>query len=139
MTHDDFHFIKHFTAEEIMSTGASLASVQYDTIHYLDNVRKMIGKPFRLLRGGLTTGKHSAPEHKQGKAVDFTVDGLTEADVTYLVFTLISCGFRGIGVYRNSIGALSFHADTRAELATWYGTKSIGEQNWTYSKLRMQF
>ena len=62
--------IAHFTAEEIEATGANLAHVQIRLLAAMERFREGLGRPFKLIKDGMTTGKHKAPEHLAGLAVD---------------------------------------------------------------------
>lgn len=138
MKHTDFVHIQYFNAREVENTGAKIEDVEYELIHNLDRLRQMLKKRIHLLPNGLTTGKHSSKEHKEGKAVDFTIQGITAKDVVKVVVLSSSIGFKGIGVYRNEKGAYSFHMDLRNEVALWKGTKYEGG-GWNHSGLTFNF
>lgn len=127
--------IHNFTAKEIKDTGARLEEVQLLTIFRLNMFRVSVGKKIKLQKNGLTTGEHSSPEHKDGKAVDFYFDdgSLAGKSITEIVFMLVSCGFHGIGVYHNG-KAYSFHADIGQRLRSWTAIKDK-TNNWQYSQL----
>jgi hypothetical protein len=120
-----------FPDEEIRRTGADPSDIDAGLLRALNAVRHEIGVPFHLLRNGLTTGGHSSPMHKAGKAADFTVRGCDAALAYRVAITAASHGFRGIGVYRNFAGAFSFHLDLReGSIAVWYGIKGAADNEW---------
>ncbi len=131
--------ITHFTPEEIQATGADLDKVQGKLIIAMEEFRKVLGRPFVLVKDGMTTGNHKAPEHAGGLAVDGYVPGLDGKDdpiTSEDVFkAALKAGFRGIGIYWN--GALySFHLDLRKDFSFWTGTKPTpGKPGWNYGKL----
>ena len=119
----------YFSAEEIRSTGSDPADIDAGLLRALNAVRHEIGVPFHLLRNGMTTGVHSSPRHKEGKAVDFTVRGCDAALAFRVAITAASHGFRGIGVYRNFAGAFSFHVELVEcdKMPLWYGIKGAAD------------
>lgn len=130
--------IAHFTAEEIEATGANLAHVQIRLLTAMERFREKLGRPFKLIPGGMTTGNHKAPEHAAGLAVDGFVpglDGVADTITAEDVFkAALGAGFRGIGVYWNG-SIYSFHLDLRPVLSFWTGTKAPGAAGWNYGKL----
>ncbi len=125
MKREDFSHFEFFTLEEVEKTGADISRVKFKTMAAIDNARRMFGKPFHLLYNGMTSGKHTAKQHPNGEAIDFYVNGITPEEEVKLVIALAASGFHGIGIYRNKVGGVSIHADTREEIATWYGRKTI--------------
>lgn len=130
--------IRHFTPEEIEATGADLKKVQVVLVAAMDRFREILGRPFKLIKDGMTTGHHKAPEHAAGLAVDGFVPGLdgvadpiTAEDV---LKAALKAGFHGIGVYWNG-GIYSFHFDLRPDFSFWTGTKSPSVPGWNYGKL----
>lgn len=141
MHRQDFHDwkIKYFTPEEFESTGAILDHVQLQLALAMDRFRGYMGRPFALIKHGMTTGKHKAPEHATGLAVDGYVprlddphDNIKAEDVFK---DALLAGFRGIGVYWNG-RIYSFHLDLRPDFSFWTGNKpSPGAGDWKYGKL----
>ncbi|GEM_PF-2089285 len=130
--------IKHFTAEEIEATGADIAKVQLSLVVAMDRFRGYLGRPFNLIKDGMTTGKHKAPEHPSGLAVDGFVPGLDGITSPITAEDVLKCavkaGFHGIGIYWNGL-IYSFHLDLRPEYSFWTGTKKPGGGSWEYGKL----
>jgi hypothetical protein len=95
--------IKHFTPEEIEATGADLKRVQRVLVIAMDQFRGFLGRPFTLIKHGMTTGIHKAPEHPAGLAVDGFIPGLDGVDdpftAEHVFKAALKAGFRGIGVY----------------------------------------
>lgn len=138
MFRTDFTLIKHFSPMEVRATGAKLEDVQFVTIHCLDRLRTILGKPIKLLRNGLTTGKHSSKLHGQGKAVDFYVVDIEEHDIIKLLLAASSIGFTDMGVYKNTQGVYSFHLGLGSNYKTWSATKD-SHGNWVYKALTIKF
>jgi hypothetical protein len=137
MNEQDFqtYGIIDFTPADIVSTGASLESVDVRMIKILQAFRTPIGKRIGLLYNGLTTGSHRSIEHSSGRAVDFYfLDGLTKDEINPVVWVMIRSGFNGIGVYWNG-QAFSFHGDLRENPAAWAGKKSRIDDPWVYNNL----
>lgn len=140
MNRNDFQDwkIEHFTADEIEATGAILAHVQIRLIVAMERFRVALGRPFKLIVGGMTTGNHKAPEHAAGLAVDGFVPGLDGVDDPITAEDVFKAalhgGFHGIGVYWNG-GIYSFHLDLRPKFSFWTGVKSPGVSGWKYGKL----
>jgi hypothetical protein len=128
--------IFNFTPREIERTGASLKSVRIETMVVLQEVRSQMAMPFILIHNGLTTGNHVAPEHADGRAVDFTIPSIRPEDFRRLVVYAVRAGFCGIGLYWNSV-AYSFHLDLRPieRFAIWGTAKRMpGSPGWDVSK-----
>lgn len=130
MKEQDFAHIKYFDKKEIELTGSRIEEVQYETIRKLDDTREMLGCGIYILKNGLTTGEHGSQEHPDGKAVDFITAEERKAEVMHNV--LMTCGFRGFGIYWNTIKN-SYHADL-GRYRTWKGMKMEGGV-WVYSDL----
>jgi hypothetical protein len=131
----DFNGIRYFTAEEVEATGAKIEDVQENTIITIDRLRAELGRPIKLVRNGITTGKHSSHRHYNGNAIDFTIDGLSHKEAVQVALLMASVGFRGIGVYFNG-SSYSFHGDFRANLTTWFGVKAGYGKEWSYKALQ---
>jgi len=120
--------IKHIYPEDIIDTGATLESVQCETISKLDRLFGMLKVRCHLIKNGITTGQHVAPEHPAGLAVDFWVEsGPSHYEILERV---LDCGFRGRGLYWNG-KILSYHADLREHHASWCWKKKAPGQPWT--------
>lgn len=131
----DFEQVKYFTQQEIESTGANIDDVQYVLIEKLSELREAIDRPIKLQKNGITSGKHSAIEHKAGLAIDFYIADLNDYDVVKVILIASEIGFKGIGVYWNG-RMWSFHLDLRPELKTWLGTKNEPGYAWEYKQLK---
>jgi hypothetical protein len=122
---EELKTIRNFTKKEIEATGASLSSVKYQLMSGLDQVRIKIRRRIILLKNGLTTGIHSSIFHPNGLAVDFVLDErdgkVTNHEIYLLVRSAIDAGFKGIGIYKNTKGYISFHLDMRDYLTIWKG------------------
>ncbi len=136
MNKTDFYRISYFTEEEIIKTGAKIEDIDFELIHKLDKVRDIIGIPIHLLENGLTSGEHSSPLHRQGKAVDFYVKGITHDQAVRIVLECASMGFKHCGVYWNGV-QYSFHMALGNQLKTWFARKDK-YNNWTYSGLEFK-
>ena len=120
---------------DVEETGASLDSVQAQTIATLQNVVDTIERPARLIKNGLTTGSHNAKEHAVGLAVDFYfINKVDKSEINQIIFAMIRAGFNGIGVYWNG-NIFSFHGDLRATPVVWRGEKSGIEEQWKYTTI----
>jgi len=143
MTPEQAEDLRYFTAAEIERTGARLQDVQLELMQALDSLRHELGRRIKLLKNGMTTGKHSSREHPEGRAVDFTLDnrdGPITQDTLYLIFTLgIRLGFRGFGYYFNG-KTWSFHLDLRSGCDIWTGRKKApGKGAWIYKRMSIGF
>src|SRR5690554_947815 len=131
MTPENFLTLRYFTHSEVIGSGANIKDVKFETMYRLDNFRHDLGVPVYLLNNGLTTGKHSSPEHPNGEAADVC----TGASMP--VWTVYKCAlknqFRGFGVYWNGI-AYSYHLDIGAEYRQWTGVPD-GKGNWRFGSL----
>jgi hypothetical protein len=135
---EDFATIKHFKPAEITATGANIADIQKELIVAYDKFRELIGRPIHLIKDGITTGNHKAPEHGEGKAGDCWIDGAELPDPLVLACA-IKAGFRGIGIYWNQ-KQKSYHLDLRADYTFWNAKKSVPRNAfektvWIYGKL----
>lgn len=124
-------------------TGANISIVKFSLLLGLDRVRRDLSRRIILLRNGLTSGEHSAPEHRQGIAVDFTFlpkDGPIDQSCLYtLLKAAIDHGFRGVGFYFNGI-MWSFHLDLRKDLTLWTGRKAEpGKGPWVLKQMSVGF
>lgn len=135
MRSEDFEIydIHNFTIKEIVDTNADFFGVELRTIKTLDIVRDILKVPIYLNFNGINSGYHESIEHKEGKAVDFTIKNKKNY---YKVFkTLLRAGFKGIGIYYTEDTMLyNFHADT-GEYRFWSGVKLKNKTSWEYGKL----
>lgn len=138
MIKEDFkkYYITNYTPEEVEATGAKLKDVQPQTMIAIQAFRTALNRKVKLIVNGMTTGKHKAPEHPGGLAVDCMLD---EKDgpvaINTLVEAALNAGFKGIGIYWNGV-VFSFHFDLRKEYQLWYGSKpKPGVGDWTYRDL----
>jgi len=138
MIKEDFkkYGIVNYTPEEVEATGAKLEAVQARTMIALQAFRTALNRRVKLIPNGMTTGKHKAPEHPAGLAVDcmlYAEDG--KIAVNTLVEAALNAGFRGIGIYWNGV-LFSFHLDLRKSYQLWYGEKpKPGVGDWKYRDL----
>lgn len=129
--------IDNFTPAEIEDTGANLKDVQKETIISIQKFRIYIRRRVKLLRNGITTGRHKASEHPRGLAIDgylLPEDGFIDV---HLIFKgALEAGFRGIGIYWNQV-LYSFHLDLRKIRAHWCGVKDTkrGINTWQFYSL----
>jgi len=131
MTPENFLMLNYFTQSEVESTGANIKDVKFELMFRLDAFRRDLGAPVYLLNNGLTTGKHSSPEHPNGEAADVCTGAIMP------VWTVYKCAlknqFRGFGVYWNGI-AYSYHLDIGTEYRQWTGIPD-GKGNWKFGTL----
>ena len=125
MKSEDFNKLPNFTELEVGRTGANFGDVEFDTMLCLQMVRSELGLVIRLIKNGLTTGKHQSKTHHDGKAVDFHFD--VYVSPIKVIVAMIQSGFKGIGVYKNAKGFYSYHGDTRSEFGCWYREYSEDE------------
>ena len=132
---ENFKGIKYFTQAEVEATGAAIKDVQLGLMLALDLFRDKIGRAISLLVNGMTTGDHKAEEHPAGEAADIFFKDGKEADLQQFIVVAILCGFRGIGIYVNDKGQISFHLDLRQNLVIWRAVKNKKTKEWTYTTL----
>lgn len=130
MTKENFKLITYFTQKEIETTGAKIEDIDFRTLKTLDRLRSKIGIPIKLQINGITTGRHSSPYHKFGKAVDFYFIKPINFRLVYDKMLLI--GFNGIGIYWNG-KMYSYHGDSGDSFRFWKAKKIKGV--WQYSEL----
>ena len=128
----DFESIMYFRPKEITDTGATLGSVQLMLIQHLDNFRAILGCPVRLIKNGLTTGRHASKMHVNGLAADVTMDTI---EPNAVLRAALEAYFRGIGFYARNSKWVSVHLDLRPEYAFWRGVKHGNETAWRYLPL----
>ena len=94
--------------------GCGLDTVDYMTLLVLEDVRSEMGKPIRITSGcrceahNLHVGGSKGSQHLTGRAADFTVAGVSAAEVqAYLKFRYPD--LYGIGCYEDFT-----HVDTRS-------------------------
>ena len=79
--------------------------------------------------------KNQKGYHPLGMATDVFCP-LRKVSVNTFVEHALSVGFRGIGVYVNAEGILSFHLDIReGPIQLWSATKEKRSDPWTYGSL----
>jgi hypothetical protein len=122
MLSENFKSLKFFTQREVEATGANIKDVQLGLMLGIDLFRGKIDALIHLLKNGMTTGDHKAEEHPKGEAIDFYFD--IAMDIRKFIVTAILCGFRGIGIYINDKGQISFHLDLRPDLTIWKAKKN---------------
>lgn len=131
MTPENFLILRYFTQSEVEGTSADIKDVKLELMYRLDSFRHDLGVPVYLLNNGLTTGKHSSPEHQKGEAADVCTGAIMP------VWTVYKCAlknqFRGFGVYWNGI-AYSYHLDIGSEHRQWTGVPD-GKGNWKFGTL----
>ena len=135
MTRDDFAMIENFTEREVLRTGADLHMVKFNTLHKLDLFRITCNRRIKLIKHGMTSGKHSSIYHPNGEAIDFTFyhkDGYV--DVSKMFKNALYTGFKGIGFYWNS-RIISMHLDTGVDYRFWSAEKFLRERKWRYLPL----
>lgn len=134
MTEIEIANISFFTKEEIENTGALLEDVSVDLFLRLQILRAHLNRRILLLENGLTTGKHSAYQHAQGLACDFTLhphDGDVHMKDIFVAATN-SIDFKGFGAYWNG-AQYSFHVDIRDTFSEWGAIKK--NNKWLYFSL----
>lgn len=119
--------MNYFPPSEVERTGANFLDVDPYSYGLLNCMRERLGIPMYLIRNGITTGKHRARQHAQGKAFDFHLNGKGTPD--RVVYAALHAGFRGIGVYWNG-RAHSYHVDTRENYTFWKAER-VGP-DWVY-------
>lgn len=128
---------EHFSVYEIKQ-HLDQTMCDYNSINIvmdkLSKLRKKLGHKMYIL--SLNKGTHEPKSyHYKSKAVDVYIKDITKNDVQLIVIDAVLCGFKGIGVYKNSMSVYSFHFDIGDVLCMWRGTKKEGEYSWTYDKL----
>jgi len=137
MREEDFKIqnIYTFSPAEVRGTGAHLDDIQLPLLLALHRFRKTLRRRVVLLPNGMTTGEHTAPEHRLGLAADIA---FIEADgkvlVEYIFKAALTAGIKGIGIYWNG-SAYSVHLDLRGSFAFWSAVKKHRENNWIYAGL----
>jgi len=137
MKYEDFLNLRDFSPADVIATGATIESVQADTLYCLQNYATACARVIKLIKNGLTTGSHNAKEHPDGKAVDFYHSpDVSRADILGVVFKMICAGFNGIGIYFNGT-IYSFHGDLRDKPTIWTGTKEKVGDPWKYNNIQL--
>jgi len=87
----------------------------------------------------MTTGKHSAKEHPDGKAVDWSfARNPHKVNVNEIFKLALQCGFKGVGIYYNQHkNVYRFHFDLRKEYGFWSATRDAYNEKWIYKPLIM--
>ena len=136
MTRAELKKCPNFSYKEIVGTGAKLKDVKAPTMYKLQKLRRKLKRRIRLLKNGITSGKHNSKRHPNGEAIDFALYanyGVVDSIVCYQVVKLaLAAGFNGIGVYWNG-KAYSFHVDTRPLFTPWGACRKKGK--WVYFNL----
>lgn len=135
MTRLEIRLLNNFTEREITKTGARLKDVKFGTMYTLQTVRTKIDRRIKLVKNGITTGKHSADEHPNGKAIDFHLDD-RDGIVTFriavkVLYAMFEAGFKGIGLYHNG-NIYSFHGHIGSTYRTWSTRKVRVRKGKTY-------
>jgi len=124
MKKSDFKkFAPYFTAKEVTATGAKLKDVNIRLLIALFRLRKLLGRRIKLIKNGMTTGKHKSKEHPDGEAADiafYIKDG--EINVDPLHACCMMAGFKGIGIYHNT-RVYSVHLDIGKRFRRWTAVK----------------
>jgi len=137
MKPEQFKTLTYITSEMLtVHANAKVEGMDYDTVLKMDNFASDMmdyGYCVRFLMDGCNTGKHSSPEHPKGKAIDFTLErtrpDLPEHPNIWMIITMLCYhGFKAIGVYKNSKGYFSFHADPVRHRQWFYLIKSDVER-----------
>lgn len=127
--------IDNFTPKEIVTSGAELKDVKLETMIRIQKYRILIRRPVYIPENGITSGKHKAPWHPMGLAIDTWLHPKHGPIKSLDVFKCaLEAGFKAIGIYWN--GKLwSFHFDLRPNYAFWCGVKKYGDKRWQYHTL----
>jgi len=131
VTRTDFKRLRHFTPAEVTRTGARIKDVQFRTMFVADRFRHFLGCPVKLIKNGLTTGKHRDPAHPRGEAVDC----YPTAKITHYAAykAALRAGARAIGIYWNG-RIYSYHLGLGPAWKSWAAVKSA-KNAWVYSCL----
>lgn len=117
MTKTEAKSLHYFSWNEIAATGADPKDVNSILMEHMDALRDLGQCPIRLIRNGLTTGKHAAKEHPSGLACDWywaPGRGKKKPTKNQTVQLALDVGFTGIGVYNTA-----FHCDLRGSTKLW--------------------
>ena len=93
-------------------------------VEYLQQIRDHFGKPvnitsaYRCPSYNQSVGGATGSYHSQGRAADFTVDGIAPREVAKYAESI---GVKGIGLYESSKDGYFVHIDTREVKYFWYG------------------
>lgn len=126
---EDFEFfnISCVNADDIVSTGATLESVNVFTIIRFQEFVDAASVSFALVSNGLTSGTHNSTLHRKGLAIDIA---LSEPLRAYNTWKHAVRFFGGVGLYYNS-KCYSLHLDMRPTPAFWCASKKNNEK-WKY-------
>lgn len=140
---------KHFSKKNILKNVDinTLSAYEFlclvDAIARLDEARDILEKKYPNIKFHILdirkVVRNYSSVHNLLKAIDFYVSGVKNNKTfkTRLLQTLLDCGFKGVGFYKNQNGINSFHADTRKSYAFWTGTKTKKGDSWTYDSLNI--
>jgi len=124
MRKSDFKkFAPFFTWQEAARTGAKIKDIKVRLFMCLFRLRKLLGRRVKLIKNGLTTGRHKSLEHPDGMAADITFyirDG--EINIGFLYACCVLAGFKGIGIYHNG-RVYSVHLHIGKRLRRWTAVK----------------
>jgi len=113
--------LKYFTYEEMTATGADIDDVKAVLMLSLDHFRKNIGTPVKLLKNGLTTGKHAKnSQHYLGGAADVYFR-MWPKTLNTVVELAADAGFSGICLNGTNGKYVTIHLDLRA--LCWYARR----------------
>ena len=114
----DIQLSQHFKLSEFQChDGSFYVRVHGQLIEKLEQLRNYVASPIRINSGYRTPSYNDAiggakySQHKEGTAVDITIDGL---DVGAIAELGKAMGFNGIGIYDTFV-----HLDVRQKEATW--------------------
>ena len=132
MLKSDFKKVRpYFTAKEVIKTGAKIKDVKLRLMIALFRLRKLLGRRIKLIKNGMTTGKHKSPEHPGGLAADITFyikDG--PIAIGFLYGCCLAARFKGIGIYHNR-RVYSLHLDIGKRFRRWTAVKNK-KGKWKY-------
>lgn len=124
---DKSKLTENFSISEFHCTGKECGCTE--TLHdealsaYLQQIRDHFGKPIHIT-SGYRCAKHNASiggsgtsRHMKGQAADFTITGISPAQIAAYAEQL---GILGIGLYDDFV-----HIDTRSTKFFWYGHAQV--------------
>ena len=122
--------IDNFPASEWTNSGAKLEDVNICTAVCLQKFRLDIDEVVDILHNGVTSGKHSARAHPEGRAVDVFVHNVI--DPMDIVISACNVGFTAVGVYYcEETGLYTFHLEIGPR-RFWRGWKKKKSDSWTF-------
>lgn len=133
MTPEQLTTIRHFPEAEILATGGNVEGLSYPFFVKLDHFRDCLGCGFKLLPGGLNSGKHGENQvnvHTEGIAAD-GYPAVTLMSPTLVYRAALDAGLHGFGAYWNGT-ARSYHVDDRPGFAFWEAVWNLEKNDWDY-------